>query len=313
MKSRTLVIPGGAGFLGRHVARHFVDAGWRVVVLSRDRTARIDQAEVAWWDGQTLGDWASHLDGADAVLNLAGRSVNCRYNASNRRIIEESRTHSTRVLGEAIARSASPPAVWLNSSTATIYRHAEDRPQDETTGEIGSGFSVDVATAWERAFFEAQTPGVRKVALRTAIVMGRGSGGPYQVLERLARWGLGGRMGSGRQYMSWVHVDDFCRAAEFLIDRADIDGPVNVSAPGPLPNADFMRALRQAVGRRIGLPAPRGLLEIGVFFLRSESELVLKSRWVMPARLQSAGFQFAYTDWPGAARALVAEASMQSR
>ena len=143
--------------------------------------------------------------------------------------------------------------------------------------------------------------------------MGRGNGGPYQVLERLARWGLGGRMGSGRQYMSWIHVDDFCRAAEFLMDRADIDGPVNVSAPGPLSNADFMRALRRAVGRRIGLPAPRGLLEVGVFFLRSESELVLKSRWVIPARLQSASFQFAYPDWPGAARALVAEASAEGR
>lgn len=297
-----LVLAGGNGFLGRHVARAFAQDGWRVTALAR-RDATIDGATVIRWDGRTVGEWASALDGADALLNLAGRSVNCRYDARHRAEILDSRLDSTRALGEAIARSARPPAVWLNSSTATIYRHAEDRPQDEATGEIGHGFSVDVATAWEAAFFDAPV-NVRRVALRTAMVMGRGAGGPFAVFRTLARLGLGGAMGPGTQRVSWVHVDDFVAALRFLIDRRDLDGAINVVAPDVPTNRAFMRTLRGAVGMPIGLPAPTPLMAVGAFFLRTETELPLKSRWAAPGRLREAGFAFRFPTWAEAARDL---------
>lgn len=300
-----MVIAGGTGFLGRCVAAYMAKWGWTVKVLSRRADAAIEGATTIGWDAKTLGPWAEAIDGADVLLNLAGRSVNCRYHAENRRIIEESRVLSTQVLGEVIARARNKPHVWLNSSTATIYRHAEDRPQDEFTGELGSGFSVNVAKAWEKAFFDAQTPGVRKVAMRTAMVMGNGKGGPFSVFHTLARLGLGGRMGPGTQYVSWVHIDDFCRAIEFLIDREDLDGCINIVTPHAMPNAGFMRELRRACGMPIGLPATRWMLEVGAFFIRTETELPLKSRWVMPRRLLDAGFTFQHPQWPEAARDLV--------
>jgi uncharacterized protein len=298
--SRTIVIPGGAGFLGRCVARFFAAEGWRVVVLSRRDDGEVPGAETLAWDGKTQAGWARALDGAEVVLNLAGRSVNCRYNARNREEIEQSRVQSTRAIGQATATAHRPPRVWLNSSTATIYRHAEDRPQDEHTGEIGSGFSVNVARAWEAAFLEAPTPGVRKAALRTAMVMGPGRGGPFNVFLTLSRFGLGGRMGPGTQYVSWVHIDDFCRALRFLIDRDELDGCINIASPDPLPNAQFMQHLRHAAGVRIGLPAARWMLEVGAFILRTETELPLKSRRVVPARLLEAGFDFQHPHWPAA-------------
>jgi uncharacterized protein (TIGR01777 family) len=305
--NRTIVIAGGAGFLGRHVARFMADRGWKVIVLSRRADVVVEDAQVLPWDGQTLGPWADALDGADVLVNLAGRSVNCRYNVRNRAEIEQSRVASTRVLGQAIARAGAGPRVWLNSSTATIYRHAEDRPQDEFTGEIGSGFSIDVATAWEKSLFDVPTPGIRKVAMRSAMVMGAGVGGPFNVFRTLVKLGLGGRMASGRQMVSWVHIDDFCRAIEFLIEREDLDGTINITSPNPLNNSDFMRDLRRAMGIRLGLPATRWMLEIGAFFLRTETELPLKSRWVLPKRLVDAGFEFNHSDWPIAARDLFAD------
>jgi hypothetical protein len=265
------------------------------------------------------------LEGRAAVVNLAGRSVNCRYAPGHRREIYDSRLESTRVLGQAIARCANPPAVWLNSSTATIYRHATDRAQDEATGEITpdaqlppdpvSGprrpppgwnetwaFSVDVARKWEQAFADAgaDTPRTRKVALRTAIVMGPGAGGPFDAIDRLVRLGLGGTISPGTQYMSWIHVRDFCRAVEFLIGRSDLSGAVNVAAPNALPNRDFMRDWRRARGKAVGLPAARWMMAIASFVLRTESELVLKSRWVYPRRLLESGFKFDFPDWPAA-------------
>jgi uncharacterized protein (TIGR01777 family) len=284
------------------VSSYFARRGWEVIVLSR----RAGAAGTIAWDGRTLGPWAQEIDGADVVLNLAGRSVNCRYTAANRAEILRSRVESTQVIGEAIRRAPRPPRVWLNSSTATIYRHAEDRPQDETTGEIGSGFSIDVATAWEKAFFDSATPpSVRKVAMRSAMVMGEGVGGPFNVFHTLARLRLGGRMGSGRQYVSWVHILDFCRAIEFLIERDDLCGVVNIASPHPLPNRAFMRDLRRAIDVRIGLPATQWMLEIGAFILRTETELPLKSRFVVPRRLLEAGFTFLHPDWPEAAADLV--------
>lgn len=305
---RKLVIPGGGGFLGRYAADFFSKRGWQVTVLSRTADRTIPGATIVRWDGQTLGNWTSALDGADVVLNLAGRNVNCRYTARNRHEIEHSRVASTEILGQAISQCPMPPAVWLNSSTATIYRHAEDRPQDEATGEIGSGFSVNVAKAWEQAFFDAPTPpAVRKIALRSAMVMGRGHGGPFSVFERLVRFRLGGKMGSGRQMVSWIHIEDFCRAVEFLIDRPELSGPINITSPNPLPNAEFMRQLRTAAGVRIGLPAFRWMLEIGAVLIRTETELPLKSRYAIPTRLHQAGFTFAYPSWQHAARELVSK------
>jgi uncharacterized protein (TIGR01777 family) len=291
------VIPGGTGQVGTILTRAFPD----------DEVVLIGRGGPVAWDGRTLGPWGDALDGADVVINLAGRSVNCRYDEANRRAIMDSRVDSTRVLGEAMVRAAHPPRVWLQSSTATIYAHRVDAPNDEATGIIGDGFSVGVAQAWERAAEEAAPAGTRLVLLRSAMVMSADRGGIFDVLLGLVRRGLGGSAAGGRQYVSWIHGEDFARALRFLIEREDISGAVNVSAPGPLPYAEFMRALREAWGTRIGLPATRWMLELGAWAMRTETELVLKSRRVVPARLARAGFGFNYPEWPAAARELVAE------
>jgi uncharacterized protein (TIGR01777 family) len=303
-----IVIPGGSGQIGRILARHFHAQGHAVTVLARH------PAVVPWrtvlWDAQEPGGWAHELDGADLVINLAGRSVNCRYNPANRREIKESRVRTTRLLGEAIAHMSNPPVLWMNASTATIYRHALDRAMDEQTGELGGAepgapstwnFSIDVARSWEQAFFESHCPGTRKVALRSAMVMSPDRGGVLDVLLRLVRYGLGGAAGSGRQYVSWIHDADFLSAIDFLIAHPELDGVVNISSPGPLPNREFMRVLRQARGAPIGLPATAWMLEIGAAFLRTETELILKSRRVVPSRLLEAGFIFRFPEWREAA------------
>ncbi|MBV9792227.1 MAG: TIGR01777 family oxidoreductase, partial [Chloroflexi bacterium] len=227
---------------------------------------------------------------------LAGRSVNCRYNAKNRQAIYASRLDSTRVLGEAIAQAANPPKLWINSSSATIYPDAYDRPMDEATGEIGSGFSVDVCQQWERTFFAAQTSHTRKVALRTAIVFGKGQGSPMEAYQMIVRLGLGGQQGSGKQFVSWVHLDDFIASIQWIIDHPELEGPINIAAPNPRTNADFMRILRLVSRQPLGLPATRWMLEIGAFFLRTETELLLKSRRAVPTRLLESGFQFRYPE-----------------
>ena len=307
-----IVIPGGSGQVGNVLARHFHGQGHSVTVLSRQPVSA--PWPVLPWNGRDLGSWTQSIDGADLVINLAGRSVNCRYTPKNRREIMESRTLSTRAVGRAIAQAATPPALWMNASTATIYRHALDRPMDEATGELGgqeSGvpsawrFSIDVATSWEREFFAAATPGTRKIALRSAMTMSPDRGGIFETLLNLVRAGLGGKAASGEQFISWVHETDFVRAIEFLIEHRTLDGCINVCSPCPLPNHEFMRALREAWGTRIGLPATRWMLEIGAIFLRTETELMLKSRRVVPQRLLDEGFQFNFAEWPGAARDLV--------
>jgi uncharacterized protein (TIGR01777 family) len=261
-----------------------------------------------------LGDWRGEVDGADVVINLAGRSVNCRYNQKNRREIMESRIVTTRLVGEAIARSSRPPRLWMNASTATIYPHVFDRAMDDIDGELGGSepglpstwrFSYDVAKSWEGTFLEAATPNTRKVALRSSMIMSPDRGGVFDTLLNLVRLGLGGSAGSGRQYMSWVHDVDFGRALDFLITRSDLEGPVNISSPSPLPNREFMAALRGAYGTPIGLPATAWMLEVGAVFLRTETELILKSRRVVPRRLAEAGFTFEFPDWRGAAADLV--------
>jgi uncharacterized protein (TIGR01777 family) len=269
---------------------------------------------VVGWDGLTRGDWIADLEGSDVCINLAGRSVNCRYGAANRRAIYDSRVLSTLLLNEAIAALRHPPRVWLNASTATIYRHALDRPMDEATGELGGNepgapdtwnFSIQVAKGWEEAFFSTPTPLTRKVAIRSAITFSPDPGGIFDVLLGLVRHGLGGTNGSGKQFVSWIHETDFIRAVDWVIAREDFTGVVNVASPNPLPNRDFLRALRAAWGTRIGLPASEWMLEIGAWLMRTESELVLKSRRVVPGRLLAEGFQFLFPDWPTAARELV--------
>lgn len=294
---KKLIIAGANGFLGRYLTRYFVSQGWEVIGLARRCEGMDPSAKFVEWDGLSLGVWMQEIDGADAVVNLAGRSVNCRYHQENRREILESRVDSTKVLGEAIRQCERPPDVWLNSSTATIYRHAEDRPMSEDTGEIGEGFSVNVAKAWEEAFFGAKAPGrVRKVALRTAMVLADEPGTVYRYLRNLAKFGLGGKVGSGRQMVSWIHVDDFCRGIDWLIDHDEVSGPVNVVAPDALSNAEVMSRFRDYVGVPFGLPATRWMAEVGAFFLRTETELILKSRWVVPTRLLEHGFVFRYPE-----------------
>lgn len=291
-----MVIAGGNGFLGRLLARYFREKGWEVSALVRDPAGdfeRVKGVRYMGWDGGTLGDWVEVLEGAELVVNLAGRTVNCRYGRKHREEILRSRVESTRALGEAVAACGKPPRLWINSSTATIYRHAEDGPQDERTGEIGKGFSVEVAQAWERAFFQASVPGaVRKVALRTSMVVAREKGTVFDYLFTLSRWGLGGRMGSGRQRVSWVSGTDFCRVVAWCVENEGAEGIYNVVAPGVVTNAEWMAAFRRVAGRGWGLPATRWMLELGAFLLRTETELILKSRWVEARRLREEGFVF---------------------
>jgi len=306
-----IVIPGGTGQVGAMLARAFHQAGHAVVVLSRQPGTA--PWRVVQWDAATRGDWITELDGADVVINLAGRSVNCRYTRENRRLIKESRLQSTQAVGDAIACAARPPSVWLQASTATIYAHRYDAPNDEMTGILGGTepdapdtwrFSIDVATTWEQALREAATPHTRKVLLRSAMTMSPDRGGVFDVLLGLVRYGLGGRAGDGRQYVSWIHAQDFIQSIFWLIEHDELEGPINLAAPHPIPNGEFMRILRSAWGMPLGLPATAWMLEIGTRLLQTESELILKSRRVIPGKLQQAGFTFQFPTWPAAARDL---------
>ncbi|MCO4760191.1 MAG: TIGR01777 family oxidoreductase [Myxococcales bacterium] len=305
-----VVVPGGTGQVGTVLQRGLRARGHEVVVIGR----RV-QSDVVQWDGETLGPWAKELDGADVVINLAGRSVNCRYTAENLTQMMDSRVLSTRVVGEAIAQCVSPPAVWLQMSTATIYAHRFDAPNDELTGVIGGSEpdvpaywkkSIDIAQAWEQTLAEAHTPHTRKVALRSAMVMSPDRGGIFDMLLLLTRMGLGGPIGGGQQWVSWIHEHDFVRAVALLVERDDIAGAVNLAAPSPLPQRELMAALRSACGQPVGLAATRWMAEIGAFLLRTDTELLLKSRRVVPARLGAVGFSFEHPTWAEAAAELVA-------
>jgi uncharacterized protein (TIGR01777 family) len=312
-----IVLPGGSGQVGQMLARYFQERGHHVTVLTRGPYTAPWQT--VHWDGDEIGPWIETLEGADVCIDLAGRSVNCRYHDENRREIYDSRIRTTMLLNRVIAGLDEPPRVWLNASTATIYRHALDRPMDEATGELGGhelisksrhapdtwNFSIRVAKDWEAAFFATPTPRTRKVAMRSAIVFSPVPGNAFATYLNLVRVGLGGTQGSGRQFVSWIHESDFARAVEFLIDREDLTGPVNIAAPNPLPNREFMQALRDAWDMPNGLPIPWPLLEIGAFLMRTESELVLKSRRVIPGRLLATGFLFEFRNWPEAADDLV--------
>ena len=302
--SRTIVIAGAHGFMGTRFAELYRAAGDRVVTVGRR------DADALWGDTDAI---TRLVDGADLLVNLAGKSVNCRYNERNKAEIFRSRLETTAELGRAVAAAAVPPPVWFNASTATIYRHADDRPQTEEDGELGHGFSVEVAKAWEKTFFDAARDGVRQVALRTAITLGDGSA--LTPLVRLARIGMGGPqlggpsnrgagLDGGRQRFSWVHLDDVFRAMRFL-EEHDLDGVVNVTSPNPSTNREVMATLRRVLGVPFGIPLPRIALEVGARVIRTETELILKSRWVLPKRLLDAGFEFRYPELEGALREIL--------
>lgn len=315
-----IVIPGGSGQIGTLLARRFHALGHHVTVLSR-RPAPAPW-NVVHWDGVTCGAWIDELEHADVVINLAGRSVDCRYTTTNRDEILQSRVASVRAIGAAIRAALHPPALWLQASTATIYSHRYDAANDEISGLIGGSetgvpdtwnFSIDVATTWEAAASAFHLPHTRLVLMRSAMTMSPDRGGVFDVLLNLTRRGLGGTLGDGRQFVSWIHEYDFLNAVDFLIDHPELDGPVNLTAPYPLPNADFMSALRTAAGTPFGLPASRWMLEIGSFLMRTETELVLKSRRVVPTRLLQSGFEFQFPDWPRAAVELCRRSSQSGR
>jgi NAD dependent epimerase/dehydratase family enzyme len=320
-----IVIPGGSGQVGRLLAGYLQERGNHVTVLTRAPFTAPWQT--MHWDGLTLGPWVETLEGADVCIHLSGRSVNCRLTARNRRALRDSRIGPTLLLHRAFAELRNPPRVWMNASTATVYRHSLDEPMDEA-GEIGGNeliganelmgagrrapekwnWTIQLVKDWEAAFFETATPGTRKVALRTSLVFSPVAGNVFTVLSRLARIGLGGTQGNGRQMVSWMHEADFARALEFLIAREEIDGPVNLAAPHPLPNKEFMAELREAWEMPNGIWAPAAAIAVASFFLRTEPELVLKSRYVVPGKLLEAGFGFEFPSWPEAAADLVRRA-----
>lgn len=304
-----VVIPGGSGHVGAVLIRHFRSLGWDITVLTR-RKFLAEGVKSVIWDGKTLGEWTDELDGADVVINLAGRSVNCRYNVDNLNDMMNSRVESVRVIGEAIAATKNPPKVWLQSSTATIYAHRFDAPNEELSGILGGyepdapftwNASIKIAKAWEAEFDKAATPGTRKVALRSAMTMSADSGSVFFVFASLAKKGLGGTLGDGKQFVSWIHANDFARALSFLIEHEEISGPVNICSPNPLPQREFMQILRRAVKAPFGFPAPAMLVELGTRFMKTESELVLKSRRVVAAVLLNHGFEFEFPEWEAAA------------
>jgi uncharacterized protein (TIGR01777 family) len=305
-----IVIPGGTGQVGTALARRLRSDGHEVVVLTR-RAAGEGQVS---WNGERLGPWAGEVDGSDVVINLAGRSVSCRYTKGNLTEMMRSRVRSARVVGQAIAAASRPPRAWLQMSTATIYAHTYGAPNDDVAGVIGGSeegvpgywaFSVDIAKAWERELDEAEVPLTRKVALRAAMVMTPDRGGVFDVLSRMARLGLGGPVAGGGKYVSWIHEDDFTTAVRFIIERDTLAGPVNLASPGPVRQRDLMRELRAAWGVPVGLPATRWMAELGALAIRTDTELLLKSRRVVPGLLTAAGFEFRHGKWPEAARDLV--------
>jgi len=301
-----IILAGGTGTMGLILQQHFADRGDEVVVLTRrPGLKQHPKARMVRWDGRTSGTWATEVDGADVLINLAGRSVDCRYTPKNKALILNSRVDATHVLGEAVMACARPPKLWINLSSATVYRHAEDRPMDELTGELGTDFSPQVVLAWEKEFFGHKREGTRQVAVRCAMVFSH-HGGAFPRFVQLMKAGLGGRHGTGNQYVSWVHEADVSAFFQWLIGTPHVNGIIDLAAPEPLPEHELMRALRQRVRPLLALPTPEWMLTIGAFFLRTETELVLKSRRVVPTRALELGYRFKHTTMRTALDALFA-------
>ncbi|WP_445710108.1 TIGR01777 family oxidoreductase [Flavobacterium sp.] len=289
---KKIIIAAGTGFLGQVLVNYFKKEYTEIVVLTRGTDQIKDKVKYVHWDAKTLTGWENELENADVLINLAGKSVDCRYTDENKKEILASRVDSTAVLNIAVLSCANPPKHWLNSSTATIYRHSEDKQMTEENGEIGDDFSMNVAKTWEQTFFEVPTKNTLKTALRTSIVLGK-KGGAFIPLKRLAQFGLGGKQGKGSQFVSWIHELDMVRAIEFILQEK-LTGVINVVSPKPIKNDQFMKQLRKAIGMPIGLPTPLFLLKLGAKMIGTEPELVLKSRNVIPDRLLQKGFRFKY-------------------
>ena len=289
---KKLIIAAGTGFLGQVLVTHFKDKFDQIVILTREKPKSINSVKYVYWDAKRMSGWENELENASVLINLAGKSVDCRYTAANKKEIYDSRIDSTKILNEAVLNCKNPPKHWLNSSTSTIYRFSLDKQMDEVTGETGDDFSMNIAKSWEKVFFETETPKTLKTALRTSIVLGK-NGGAFVPLKTLTKFGLGGKQGKGNQFISWVHEKDFARAIEFVVEK-ELTGVVNIVSPKPSTNSDFMKTLRKTIGIPFGLSTSKLLLEIGSFFIRTETELVLKSRNVIPKKLQENGFAFEY-------------------
>jgi uncharacterized protein (TIGR01777 family) len=292
---KKIVLAGGSGQMGTCIKDHFKDKVDEIIVLSRAREHTDGNVKTVRWDGKTLGDWYKYLDGADVVINLAGKSVNCRYNEKNKKEIFDSRTNSIDVLSAAIKKCKVAPNLWIQSASATIYRHAEDRPMTESDGEQGEGFSVEVCKKWESTF-EEKTKGMdqtRKIILRTSLVLGKDLG-VFPRLKNLVKFGLGGRQGNGNQWVSWIHEKDVAAMVEWIIKNDSINGPINCTSPEPLKNNAFMKIIRNQYHMPVGLPAPVWILELGAMIIGTETELILKSRWVLPEKILKSGYRFHY-------------------
>lgn len=288
-----IILAGGTGFIGKHLADHFVAKGDEIVIFSRSNKPASGKIKFVQWDGKTLGAWKNEIDGADVVINLAGRSINTRYTEKNKKEVLESRLNATHIIGEAIKQSKQPPKVWVNMSSATIYENSETSPQDEFSGKIGDDFSMNVCKAWEKTFYNEVVPDTRKIVARLSIVLGD-DGGALKPFQKLAKFGLGGKMGSGKQMMSWVHIDDVVRAIDFLIQHETFSGIFNITSPNAISNKVFMKTLRKAAHMPIGIPSAEWMIKIGAFIIGTEPELILKSRWSVPKKLLEAGFVFEY-------------------
>lgn len=293
MKSK-IIIPGGSGFIGQNVAQFFVKRGYEIIILTRGKTRKDNDISYLNWDGKTLDKWANTFENAELILNLSGKSVDCRYNATNKKRILDSRVLSTQVVGKAIEACTIPPKVWINMSTATIYEHTEEGiANDEINGIIGDDFSMGVAKAWEASFHKFELPNTRKIILRTSIVLGK-NGGALKHLKPLVKLGLGGKNGSGKQFVSWIHIEDLSKMIEWVLTTPTTKGIYNCTSPTPITNAFFMKKIRAAFGIPFGLPSYKWMIEIGCILLRSESELVLKSRKVVPKKALEEGFIFQF-------------------
>ncbi|MDB5120715.1 MAG: Cell-division inhibitor [Sphingobacteriales bacterium] len=294
MKYKKIILAGGNGYLGGVLAAYYRNLADEVIILARTLKETDGNIKTLVWDGKTEGDWVNSLCGADLLINLCGKNVNCRYTKANQAEIINSRVIPTKLLGKVIEGLNEPPKLWINITSATIYRHAEDQPQDEDNGEIGYGFSIDVCCKWEEAFFQRNTPATRKIALRMGIVLGR-HGAVFPRLLNLVKFGLGGRQGDGQQYVSWVHEQDAAKCTEWLLQNEELNGIINCTAPEPTKNADLMRSIRIAYGAPFGLPSPMWLIELGALIIQTEPELIFKSRWVLPKRLLDSGYTFLFT------------------
>ena len=305
LENKKIIIAGGNGFIGQEMTRYFGKEN-QVIVLSRQNQSKknnrnsynslkkeeYENIKFVKWDGKVIGEWVKELETSDIIINLAGRSVNCRYTEKNKKEIFESRTKPTQIIGQAIKQCNTPPKLWINASSATIYRHADDKPQDEYSGEIQNDFSVQVCKLWERTFHDQRTPFTRKVALRMAITLG--AGGVLIPYFNLLKYGLGGKQGTGKQMFSWIHIEDTCRMIEWIYDHKEMNGTYNCCSPNPVSNKEFMDLLRKETGHKVGLPAYKWMLKIGAIIIGTETELILKSRWVVPAKIRETGFQFKF-------------------